>query len=90
MEMLSTGLQVTEIALNNVVYNSLFVNTAVISLTTIGVVTYVDSKITYFQPFSKQLYFLSQFVANLEELAIKYQDLSSNEAPLIPTVVESS
>lgn len=65
MDLLSTGLQVTEITLSNTVYNSMFVDTAVVSFTTLGVVTYVDSKITYFQPVAKLLYFLSQFTVNL-------------------------
>lgn len=58
------------------------------SLTDIAVVVYSGGKLTYFQAFEDNLYYLAQIVADIEAESIKYSNLNSEKAPLIPVLVE--
>jgi Mlc titration factor MtfA (ptsG expression regulator) len=64
-----------------------FGSDAVISLTSTAVITYLNEKLTYFQPFDKTLYYLAQFVVNLETEASKYVGIAKPTTPLIPTLI---
>jgi len=78
---------VTEITLEKSDYSSLFAESAVVSLTSNAVVTYLNTKLTYFQAADETLYYLAQIVSDLETEALKYASLSSSSAPLIPTYI---
>lgn len=80
----------TENTIEKPEYVALFADPAVISFTSVTVLTYLNGKVTYFQPLSKVLYFLSQIQSDLESQATMYSPLSLTQATLVPTFIEPS
>ena len=72
-------MSVTEVTLENSEYNSLFSPESVISMTENAVVVYLNGKLTYFQPYKGELYYLAQIVEDLELEAIKFANESSTK-----------